>query len=101
MPPHPDPPSKGWRKNDSGHVTEHNRIVSELNRLDDLVNWEYVHTQNSPAGEWVINHGLNGYPSVTTVDSGGNIVEGHVVFLDKNNIKISFNGSFAGEAYFS
>lgn len=63
--------------------------------------WTYVHTQLSPATVWVVNHGLNGYPSVTIVDSADSVVEGSVDYIDQNNIRLTFIGAFSGRAFFS
>lgn len=59
----------------------------------------YVHSQNIAANEWVINHNLNKFPSVTIVDSGGSVVVGDVQYLSMNKISVSFAGAFSGKAY--
>lgn len=48
---------------------------------------------------WTIEHNLDKYPSVSVVDSGGNIVCGIVHYIDKNSLTIEFNGAFTGKAY--
>jgi hypothetical protein len=48
---------------------------------------------------WVVNHGLNSFPSVTVVDSSGATVEGAVEYDDANSLTISFSAAFAGTAY--
>lgn len=59
----------------------------------------YVFNQLSPKETWNIMHGLSKYPSVTIVDSGGNVVIGDIRYVDKNNIIINFTSAFAGIAY--
>lgn len=58
----------------------------------------YLHTQSVVSDEWVINHNLNKYPSVTVIDSAGNEVIGDVEHIDKNNLKIKFASGFTGKA---
>jgi hypothetical protein len=58
----------------------------------------FVHDQSTASNIWTINHGLEKYPSVTVFDSGGNQVEGEVLYTDLNNLTITFNGSFSGTA---
>lgn len=64
-------------------------------------NFTYVHNQASPASVWSIMHNLGGYPNVTVEDSGGNEVSGDITYVDANNIVLSFNASFSGQAFLS
>lgn len=59
----------------------------------------YVYNQVVALNEWNIQHNLNKYPSVTIVDSAENVVVGDVVYIDKNNVRILFVGSFSGKVY--
>ncbi len=60
----------------------------------------YVHSQGLPESVWYINsHGLEKYPSVTVVDSAESVVVGQVEYIDLDNIRITFNAGFSGEAY--
>lgn len=59
----------------------------------------YIHTQMTAAKVWVINHNLGKFPSVTVVDSAGSVAVGETEYLDKDNIRLSFSGAFAGHAY--
>lgn len=61
----------------------------------------YVHDQISPSDEWNINHSLGYHPNVIVIDSGGNIVEGEVEYLDMNHMVIRFTFAFGGKAYLS
>lgn len=61
----------------------------------------YVHTQGSPSASWFIVHNMNKFPSATVVDSGGNIVEGDVIYNTLNSLTINFSGGFSGKAYFN
>jgi hypothetical protein len=59
----------------------------------------YVHTQIIPSSEWLINHNLKKYCSVTVVDSADNVVIGDIAYIDQDNIKISFSIQLTGKAY--
>lgn len=59
----------------------------------------YTYAQGTASDEWTIQHNLGRYPSVTIVDSGGNVVVGDVQYLSMNEISISFAGAFSGKAY--
>lgn len=55
--------------------------------------------QSIPAAEWVIQHNLNRFPSVTVVDSAGSVVEGIEEYVSADEIRLSFAAAFAGNAY--
>lgn len=59
----------------------------------------YVFTQTLASSSWNVNHNLNKFPSVSIVDSSNNLVIGDVMYIDSNNLTISFNASFSGKAY--
>lgn len=59
----------------------------------------YVHTQLAPSALWTIVHGLNRFPSVSVVDSGGSVVIGDVLYVDENTIEATFTATFGGKAY--
>ena len=46
-----------------------------------------------------INHNLNKFASVTTVDSGGSQVIGDIQHIDLNSLNITFKASFQGKIY--
>lgn len=56
-------------------------------------------TQDTPATDWVINHGLGRHPSVSVVDTAGSVVFGDVNYLSDNTIVVSFSSATAGKAY--
>jgi hypothetical protein len=58
-----------------------------------------VYDQYVPASVWTIAHNLGRYPSVTTVDSGGDTVYGDIDYLSANELTISFASAFGGVAY--
>lgn len=59
----------------------------------------FVHTQLSASKEWLVNHNLGKFPSVTVVDSAQTVVIGEVTYIDSNNLKITFSAEFGGTAY--
>lgn len=73
-----------------------NKTSSDLGIIDDK---NFVYTQSSAAATWNITHNLNKYPSVSIVDSGGNMVTGDIQYIDLNNVTLSFTSAFTGKAY--
>ena len=68
----------------------------------DMSAWtdkEFDFVQRSSADVWEIEHDLGKMPSVTVVDSGGNVVVGEVSYLSASKIVIKFAGAFSGMAY--
>lgn len=59
----------------------------------------YRHTQRTSSDTWTINHNLNKYPSVSIVDSSGNVVVGDIRYVDVNTVVLEFKGAFSGKAY--
>lgn len=59
----------------------------------------YVHTQGSPTSIWNVVHGLNKYPSVSVVDTGGSVVDPDIHYIDANNVQLTFGSPTSGKAY--
>ncbi len=59
----------------------------------------YTHTQSSASATWTIVHNLNCKPSVTIVDSAGNVQIGEVLYDSDNQITLAFAAAFSGFAY--
>jgi len=59
----------------------------------------FVFEQGATASEWVIQHNLSKFPSVSAVDSNNEIYWGNVTYIDSNNLKINFSIPFSGKAY--
>lgn len=59
----------------------------------------YEHNQSVAAIQWVINHNLGKFPSVTAVLSTGQKGYGDVSYIDENNLTITFAGDETGKAY--
>lgn len=61
----------------------------------------YAYTQVAPAQVWSITHNLHINPNVTAVDTGGNVIEGTLLYLTTDTLEISFDVAVAGHAYMS
>lgn len=59
----------------------------------------YIHEQGVASSEWVINHNLNKFPSVTVVDSADNEIIVGVRYVDANTCIIDLTSPFKGKAY--
>lgn len=59
----------------------------------------YVHDQLVASATWTIHHQLNKYPSITVVDSGGNLIEGDITYTDINTAVVRFSVAFGGQAF--
>lgn len=80
----------------NGVILVGNLTSESLGILEDK---NFVFSQNVASSLWEINHNLNKFPSVTVVDSGNNIVIGEVIYINENNLQISFTSPFSGSAY--
>jgi len=61
--------------------------------------FEYVEDFSSATDTWVINHNLGRYPSVSTVDSAGSIINGAITYNSANKITVVFTSATSGKAY--
>ena len=76
-----------------------NITVTRTNNTIVISETAFVFEMAIASTDWVIQHNLNKYPSITVVDSANNIVEGAVEYIDKNNVEIHLNAPFKGTAY--
>ena len=72
-----------------------NFVISAADQGDK----NYVHTQAVPSATWNIQHNLNKFPSVTSVNNNNIKMYGDVTYIDENNLTISFSAGFSGKAY--
>jgi hypothetical protein len=61
----------------------------------------FAYAQVAPASVWNITHNLGINPSVTAVDSAGNVIEGTLLYLTTNTLRITFGIATSGYAYMS
>jgi hypothetical protein len=59
----------------------------------------YVFSQAVASATWSVQHNLNKFPSCTMVLSTGQQGYGDVVFIDENNLTITFASAETGKAY--
>ena len=59
----------------------------------------FTFSQASASSVWVISHNLGKFPSITVVDSSGNVVVGFETYNNNNQITITFSAPFSGTAY--
>ena len=59
----------------------------------------FIFEQGVASDSWTINHNLNKFPSITIVDSAGNVFYPAVQYIDENNCIAKMNGATTGKAY--
>lgn len=59
----------------------------------------FLFKQMESKDEWIINHKLKKYPSVSIIDSAGTNVTGEVTYLDENSLRINFSSIMSGKAF--
>ena len=91
---------------DTSKIAPHTHKVEDIVGLDEAIDTKvkestkpFVYTQSISSQTWEIEHNLGKYPSVTIVDSGGNIVIGDVIYDSENKITLKFKSSFSGKVY--
>lgn len=67
--------------------------------LSSIASTGFVYEQIMATDIWTVNHQLNKFPSVTVVDSGGNVAIGEVAYISNNQITIRFSAEFSGKVY--
>lgn len=72
---------------------------SEELGLEVTTEKSFTHIQDAISNEWIINHGLDKYPSVVAIDADGFVQEGVVEYLDRDNLKITFIPAISGVAH--
>lgn len=59
-----------------------------------------AHHQLVPSSVWLVDHTWpGGFPAVSVVDSGNNVIIGEVTYLSTTQLSITFSNPFAGKAY--
>jgi len=85
--------------NNSATVSESQTTVTATTGTSIVEPSTYVHSQSSASSTWTISHSLGRKPSVTIVDSGGNVQIGEVLYNSDDQITVSFAAAFSGFAY--
>lgn len=68
---------------------------------EDFGDKNYLHQQDVPSAQWVVNHNLNKYPAVSVTDSANSSVVGDVLYNSLNQVTITFSAPFSGKAFFN
>lgn len=87
---------------DNGLITKNfspDSLAAYYNTNNSFNQGTYIFNQSSAASTWTINHNLAKYPSVTVVDSSGNMVVGFQTYNSNNQIVLTFSAPFSGSAY--
>ena len=83
-------------------VDNHNISPTAHQDIRNLINnalGTYVFTQDTENTTWTINHNLQRYPSVSIIDSDGDVVLSDVKYIDANKIILVFSVAIKGKAY--
>lgn len=59
----------------------------------------FIYEQRIASDKWTINHNMKKHPSVSVVDSEGNLVMCDIRYVDIDNVIIKFASPFSGNAY--
>lgn len=59
----------------------------------------FVFIQSTPSTNWIIQHDLDKYPSVSVVNVNNVLMYGDIIYVDPNNLRIEFSAGFSGKAY--
>jgi hypothetical protein len=73
----------------------YNRNITQEDVTGDK---HFVHLQGPPSTLWTVTHNLNKKPSVTIIDSSGNMVVGKLVYVNLNILTLQFVSEISGEA---
>ena len=65
----------------------------------DFTSSTFTFIQGVAATTWNITHNLNKFPSITVIDTGNTVVTGEYIYIDSNNVTLTFSAAFAGKAY--
>jgi len=75
--------------------------ITNNSGVADVVSSNFTFTVGAPSATatWNINHNLDKYPSVVTVNTSNEEMYGALTYTDKNNLTITFKSAVAGFAY--
>jgi hypothetical protein len=59
----------------------------------------YLHEQTVAAAVWNVQHNMARYPSITVVDSAGDVVFADVEYVSANLIRVTHGGATTGRAF--
>jgi hypothetical protein len=59
----------------------------------------YVHNQTTPNAVWNVDHGLDKFPAIDVVESGGKWLLPDIAYVDTNTVQLTFGAPTSGKAY--
>lgn len=85
----------------SSIVEDSERVFLTSSEKSKLLSFRdsYIHNQMISSAEWIVNHDLGKFPSVTIKDSADSLVIGEINYVDDNSIILTFSAEFSGKAY--
>ena len=75
------------------------KITKDEDGNYDISTETFEFEQGEASDSWVIEHNLNKFPNVVTVDSAGRQFQAEVSYDSLNQVTISINGATKGKAY--
>lgn len=82
-----------------GVINQEYYNFATFTKSEGLGDKNYVHPQPVASATWTVQHDLNKFPSVTSVNINNIEMYGEVVFNDLNNLTINFSAAFSGQAF--
>jgi hypothetical protein len=87
----------------SDHRENHRAVnVSTIDdglKIDSAGDKQFIFTQEDENDVWIIDHGMNKYPSIEVIDSSGSNVEGDIEFSSINSAELRFSIPISGKAF--
>lgn len=80
-------------------VARKKEVDIAMNLAAEAQNITITHDQIIASDTWQITHGLGRYPSITVVDTAGNVVVGDIKYVDDCSMVAIFTSEFSGKAY--
>lgn len=75
------------------------RAKQYADEIEKYTDKHFVFEQNVSSTEWLIQHNLNKYPSITVMDSADNEIICDFKYIDLNTCVLIMNAPFKGKAY--
>jgi hypothetical protein len=85
------------------NITSHGALILDnfysIGMIGQDGDRSYRHDQPVAAETWSITHNMRKFPSVSVALSTGHVGYGDVIYIDENNLTVSFSGEVSGKAY--
>lgn len=62
-------------------------------------NSSFLHTQSTPASEWIVNHNLGRSPASEVRSLAGAVIDADVLHISINQLRVDFTMPVAGTVY--